>query len=350
MTQHTITYAVVGAGLIAERHVEAIQQAEHAELGGIFDLNPASAAELARKHRIPMVYASYEDLLNDPGIDAVTLATPTGTHMDVALPAAAAGKHILCEKPLDVNLEKADAIIDACDRNRVKLAAVFQSRFSGNVRRIKDALDRGCFGRLVLASAQVKWYRSQAYYDSAGWRGTWALDGGGALMNQGIHIIDLLLYLAGDVDTLSAYSGVLTHENIEVEDTICAALRFRSGALGVIEASTSCAPGFPRKLEISGEKGSVTLEGDTLTRWRFDEAAGDVPAPPECPDGQTLASGASDPGAVGSIGHRRQIEDLSLAILENREPFLTGREGRRAIALITGIYRSAATGAPVRVA
>jgi predicted dehydrogenase len=209
-------------------------------------------------------------------IDAVTVTTPSGVRADVAVAAAEAGKHVLCEKPLEVTTERADRIIRACDENGVTLGCVFQARTAANVQRIRDAFDAGRFGRLVLVDAQVPWFRTQEYYDSAAWRGTWKLDGGGALMNQSIHIIDLMLYFAGAPHSVYAFTDALTHTGIEVEDTAAAAIRFENGALGTITASTCCAPGFPRRLEIAGERGSVVLEDDRLTRWSFvDQDAGD---------------------------------------------------------------------------
>ncbi len=342
-----VKFAIIGTGMIAERHVKALNAAEYAEPAGVFDLNIARAREFAQANGNIKVYATFDELLADPAIDAVTIATPTGTHMDVAVQAARAGKHILCEKPLDINLEKADRIIQECQENNVILSSIFQARFSENVQRIKKALNNNRFGKLVLASAQVKWFRSQEYYDCTGWRGTWKMDGGGALMNQSIHLIDLLLYFAGEPLELSAYTGTLTHD-IEVEDTACASIKFKNGAMGVIEASTSCAPGFPRKLEISGEKGSVCLEGDEITRWQFSEEYPEDAAIRESGASGGLVSGASDPRAADFEGHRRQIEDLSLAVLQNREPSISGREGRKAIALIRAIYQSAETGQHVR--
>ena len=342
-----VKFAIIGTGMIAERHAKALKAAGHAELAGVFDLKMERARDFSKANDNIKVYAGFEELLEDVAIDAVTIATPTGAHMDVAVPVARAGKHILCEKPLDINLEKADRIIQECQANKVILSAVFQARFSENVRLIKEALDKGRFGKLILASAQVKWFRSQEYYDSAGWRGTWKMDGGGALMNQSIHLIDLLLYFAGEPLELSAYTGTLTH-NIEVEDTACASIKFKNGALGVIEASTSCAPGFPRKLELSGEKGSVILEGDAITRWQFSEDQPEDATIRESGLSGSLVSGASDPRAADFEGHRRQIEDLSLAVLQKREPSIPGSEGRRAIELICGIYRSAETKQPVR--
>ncbi len=340
-----IKFAIIGTGMIAERHAAALAEIPGAELYAVYDREIRRAEEFAKKYPVK-VYRTFDELLNDSQLVAVTIATPTGVHKEVAILCAEAGKHILCEKPLDVSLERADAIIAACDKNDVYLSAVFQSRFSNNVKLIKDAVDTGRFGRLVLCSAQVKWYRSQEYYDNAGWRGTWELDGGGALMNQSIHIVDLLLHLAGNPEMVHAFAGTLTHERLEVEDNVCVSIKFKNGALGVIEASTSCAPGFPRRLEISGEKGSVILEDDIITRWQFiDERVEDKTVP----FGKAgLKSGAGDPRGGSHEGHRRQLLDLIDAINHQRQLLIPGSEGRRALELICGIYESVETGQAVR--
>jgi predicted dehydrogenase len=342
-----IRFAIIGTGMIAERHAAALAEIPEAELYGVYDKNTRRAGEFAGKHQAK-AYKTFDELLDDPRLTAVTIAAPTGVHKEIAVPCAEAGKHILCEKPLDTTLAKADAIIAACNKNGVCLSAVFQARFSDKVKLIKEATETGRFGRLLLCSAQVKWYRSQEYYDSAGWRGTWALDGGGALMNQSIHIIDLLLYLAGEPEMVHAFTGTLTHERLEVEDTACASVKFKNGALGVIEASTSCAPGFPRRLEISGEKGSVVLEDDIITRWQFVDELPEDEIIRSGQSGAGLKSGAGDPRGGSHEGHRRQLLDLINAINNKRRPSIPGSEGRRAIELICGIYESAKTGKTVR--
>lgn len=342
-----IKFAIIGTGMIAERHVAALAEIPEAELYAVYDKNKCRAEKFAEKYSLK-IYGTFDELLKDSQLTAVTIATPTGVHKEVAVPCAEAGKHILCEKPLDINLEKADAIIDACDKNNVYLSAVFQARFSDQVKLIKDAIEAERFGRLVLCSAQVKWFRSQEYYDSADWRGTWDIDGGGALMNQSIHIIDLLLYLAGKPKMVHAFAGTMTHERLEVEDNACASIKFNNGALGVIEASTSCAPGFPRRLELAGEKGSVILEDDKIIRWQFVE---ELPEDKVIRSGQSsisLKSGANDPRGGSHEGHRRQLLDLIEAINNKKQPLIPGSEGRRAVELICGIYESVKTGKTVR--
>ena len=346
-----VKFGIIGTGAIAAKHAEAIQNAVNAELVAVFDLVADRAKAFADRFGV-RASSSFEEFLADPEVQAVTIATPTGIHGKVAVPAARAGKHILCEKPLDVTVEKADEIINACHAHGVILSAVFQSRFIQNVELIRQAIAAGRFGRIVLAGAQCKWFRTQEYYDSATWRGTWALDGGGALMNQSIHSIDLLLYLNGDVDEVVAHTAILSHSGIEVEDNAVAILKFKNGSLGTIEGSTSCAPGFPPRIEISGSKGSVVLEDRKIVRWQFtEEAPGDEEIrrtggyQENIPD-----NGFSNPMEIASEGHRRQIEDLASAILSGKhEVKLSGVEGRRAVALICAVYESARTGKPVKL-
>ena len=346
-----VRFGIIGTGAIAAMHAEALKDAKNAELVAVFDQVTERARQFAEKHNVRAV-DNFEEFLADPEIDAVTIATPTGIHGKVAVPAALAGKHLLCEKPLDVTIEKVDEIIAACDKTGVLMMSVFQSRFVKNVSLIKKAIDEGRFGKIVLASCQCKWFRTQEYYDSATWRGTWALDGGGALMNQSIHTIDLLQYLNGDVEEVTAATATLTHTGIEVEDNAVAIIKYKNGALGTIEGSTSCAPGFPRRVEISGSLGSVVLEDTKIVRWQFvNDEPGDEEIRKNGGFGEVVSGGgAGDPMAISSNGHRLQIELLSDAILKGKQNIeLDGREGRRAVALICSIYKSAETGKPVKV-
>ena len=255
------------------------------------------------------------------------------------------GKHVVVEKPIDVTLEKADALIDACERGRVHLAVSLQSRYLDAPRALKEAVEAGRLGRLTIASAYVKWYRSAEYYKSASWRGTLALDGGGALINQAIHTVDLLRWIAGPVIELSAYTGRLLHRNIEGEDTVAATLRFQNGALGVIEAGTSVFPGFKRRIEITGTEGTAVLEGDNIPTWALrDGSPNPLPAVAEVSDG------SANPMAIDCEGHRRVLEDFAQAIQENRAPVVDGRQGRQALELVIAVYRSATQGRRVSMA
>ena len=344
-----VRFGIIGTGVIAALHAEAIRALENAELVAVYDKVAERCCAFAEKYHIQAVN-DFDAFLSDKTIDAVTIATPTGLHAEVAIPAARAGKHVLCEKPLDVTLEKADAIIQECKKHGVVLSAVFQSRFAKNIQLLKKTVDEGRFGKIVLVSAQVKLFRSQEYYDSAAWRGTWALDGGGALMNQSIHTIDLLLYINGDPDEVFAYTGTLTHERIEVEDNACAVVKYKNGSMGVIEVSTSCAPGFPRRIEVSGSKGSVVMEDDQIVRWQFvDEQPEDAAIRSNGTISEGMKGGYGDPmDGVSHEGHRRQLADMVEAILMHKDPLLPGCEGRRAVQLICGIYESARTGKPVK--
>ena len=343
-----VKFGIIGTGAIATMHAKALEASTNAELVAVFDKVTERAEKFAEEYNVRTI-DDFDAFLADTEIEAVTVATPTGIHGMVALPAAKSGKHILCEKPLDVTLEKTDAIIDTCEDNDVVLGAVFQSRFSTAVQETKKAVDAGRFGKMVLANTQIHWFRSQEYYDSATWRGTWALDGGGALMNQSIHNIDLLLYLNGDPAEVFAYTDTLTHTGIEVEDNAVAVVKFKNGSLGTIEASTSCAPGFPRRLELSGSKGTVMLEDDCIKNWTFVEELPEDEAIRQAGlIGENMKGGSGDPMAINCEGHRRQIEDLAQAIISGKEAKLSGREGRRAVQLICGIYESAKTGKPIK--
>jgi len=277
------------------------------------------------------------------------LTTPSGTHAGLGTLAARAGKHVLCEKPLDISPRRVDELVAVCDENNVRLGAIFQARFGRGAVALKTAVDEGRFGKIAWASAYVPWFRSEAYYRSAGWRGTWDLDGGGALMNQSIHAIDLLLHLAGEVEEVSARCTRALHESLEVEDTAMAWLKFKNGALGVIQGSTACFPGEARRVELKGSTGSATLIDDRPTLWQFEnEQSGDDEVRSWSEETQ-IGGGASDPNAISIEGHRAQIEDFALAILEQREPAIPGRQGRRAVELICAIYESDKNGRIVRL-
>jgi predicted dehydrogenase len=282
-------------------------------------------------------------------VDAVCITSPSGAHGDPAIAAMRAGKHVLCEKPLEITPQRIDAMLACAAETGRILAAVFQSRFGQGAQTVKRAVEAGRFGRITLASAYIKWWRTQQYYDSGAWRGTWELDGGGALMNQGIHAIDLLQWLVGLPAEVKATTATLAHERIVVEDTAVAALRYANGALGVIEGATSAFPGWTKRIEICGDKGSVILEDDNLKFWQFET---DEPGDAEIRaggSGANIGGGAANPLAISTEGHRRQIEDLCGAIRENRQPAIAGRDARNAVALICAIYESAKSGQAARV-
>jgi predicted dehydrogenase len=252
---------------------------------------------------------------------------------------------VIVEKPLEITLERCDAIIQACDGAGVRLCAIFNSRFSEGSQLVKKTIDSGRFGALTLGDAYIKWYRTQAYYDSGGWRGTWALDGGGALMNQSIHAIDLLQYFMGPVKAVQAFTDTRAHERIEVEDVAVAALRFENGALGVIEGTTAAYPGLLKKVEISGSKGTVILEEEDIIKWAFDpELPEDTEIRQKFSTKRSGGGGASDPRAISHTNHRRQMENLVNAIETGTQQLVDGREGRKAVEIILAIYKSSQEG------
>lgn len=346
----TVGFGIVGCGMIAAFHVRAIQDLPDAKVVALHTSNRANAQKIADQVGGCAIYTDYAEFLKHPGLQIVNICTPSGAHLDPAVAAAAAGKHVVVEKPLEITLERCDAIIAACERAGVKLCTIFPSRFSPANIALKQAIDAGKFGRLTLGDAYVKWWRTQEYYDNGGWRGTWKLDGGGAYMNQAIHNVDLLNWLMGEVTEVSGFTGTLAHERIEVEDTGVAVVRFKNGALGVIEATTSAWPGMLKKTEIHGTQGSAIVEQDDVLLWKFD---------PETPEDQHTrdrfaqkiggGGGASDPKAISYQGHLRQLEDFVQAIQTGSKPLVDGAEGRKSVEIILAIYESSKTGQRVKL-
>jgi UDP-N-acetyl-2-amino-2-deoxyglucuronate dehydrogenase len=341
-------FGIIGCGMIAEFHTRAINEIEGARVVAAWSRNPANGAKIADLAGGCEIFDDLGAMLAQPGLDVVCVCTPSGAHMEPAVKAARAGKHVVVEKPLEITLPRCDAIIEACDSAGVRLCTIFPSRFTAANIRLKEAIDIGRFGRLTLGDTCVKWWRTQQYYDSGGWRGTWDLDGGGALMNQAIHNVDLLYWLMGDVAAITAMTATLAHARIEVEDTAVASLRFKNGALGTIEAATSAYPGLLKRTELHGDRGSARVEQDDITLWEFQEK---VPSDNEvyaAMAGQSgFKAGASDPRGITHIGHRDQLTDFLRAIDEGRAPLVDGREGRKSVEIIRAIYRSAETGAQV---
>lgn len=334
-----IGFGVIGCGMISKAHVFAIQNTADAALVGCCDASQEKAAQFAAEHGV-LAFDSVDAMLGSAAIDAVCLCTPSGLHAPHALAAIARGKHVAIEKPMALNLSDADRIIEAADRARTQVCVISQMRFSPAAQALRAALKKGAFGRLVSASLSMKYFRSPEYYAASPWRGTWAFDGGGALMNQGIHGVDMLRYLAGPVSRVSAIARTQTRP-IETEDSVVALLDFESGALGTLEASTTAYPGYPRRLEICGDLGSAILEENALLRW-------DVPGePPDLPIGNTAQKSASDPRAIGQDSHLLQIGNFVDAI-SGRSPLLVdAREGRKPLEIITAVYASAASGKTV---
>ncbi len=344
-----IRFGIIGGGMIGPFHAEAISQLDDAELIGVATTREKTAKPFAERFGVKAWYTDYHKLLQRDDIDVVNICTPPFLHEEMTIAAVKEGKHVLVEKPIAINLREADRMIEACEKAGVKLGVIFQSRFKRNVKRIKEAIDKGDFGKLVVGDAYVKWFRTQEYYDSAAWRGTWDKEGGGALINQAIHTIDLLQWFMGEVDTLYAFIDTAIHR-IEVEDVAVAALRFKSGAMGVIEGSTAIYPGLPRKLEIHGEKGTVIFEGDEIKLWNFigqEKEKKEEEKVREFKD-KKLGDTSLDPTHHSIENHKLQIKDFVEAVREDREPLVNGLEGRKALEIIRAIYKSAKAGRAVK--
>jgi predicted dehydrogenase len=337
---------IVGCGMVADFHAQAITAMRGGHLVGVFSRQQANARRVADRYGCA-AYTDYPAFLADPALDIVVIATPSGAHLEPAEQAARAGKHVVCEKPLEVTLERVDRMMRVCRDNRVMLAGIFQRRFLEATQQFKKAVAAGRLGRISLADAYIKWYRTQAYYDSGAWRGTWKLDGGGALINQSIHTIDLLYYLAGDVEWVCGFADRRLHTRMETEDNAVAVLKFKNGALGVIEGSTACySPyGNPAEVHMSGEGGSIFMQDNSFTVWEFrhkrpaDKKIREKFAPAGKP-----GAGAADPAAIDFVPHQRAFEDVVRALKKGTAPMVDGAEARKSIEIILAIYRSALTG------
>jgi len=337
-------FGIVGTGMIAGFHAKAIEAIDGAKLVGGFDQVPDRAAKFAEDQGCN-AYSDLDEMLANPDIDIITICTPSGAHRDPAVAAAKAGKHVLVEKPLEITLQRCDDIINACAENNVQLGAILPSRFTPANLALKDAIDSGRFGRLTLGDTYVKWWRTQEYYDSGGWRGTWALDGGGAYMNQAIHNVDLLRWFMGDVEQVCGLTATLAHERIEVEDVGTAIVKFKNGAVGTLEATTAVYPGLLKKTEIHGTEGSVIVEQDDVLVWDFKNAKPeDEKIRQEFGKTSSNSGGASDPSAISFEPHQKQFEEFITALKEGRTPKIDGLEGRKSVEIILAIYQSSWTG------
>jgi UDP-N-acetyl-2-amino-2-deoxyglucuronate dehydrogenase len=334
---------ILGGGNISETHARAAQGIPGVDVVAVHGQNHDRSARLAQQFAAT-AYTDLDRFLAHRPMDIVAIGSPSGVHADQGIAAARRGLHVLVEKPIDITTVKADALIEAADAAGVKLGVFFQDRMRPAVVEIKRRLEGGDLGAPVLISGHVKWYRPPEYYGASRWRGTWALDGGGALMNQAIHTVDLMLWLFGPVARVSAATATRLHP-IEVEDTAAAVFEFASGALGVIEAGTSISPGYPRRLEVTGSQGTVVLEHDRLSRIDLrnqtgDAGAGSVKDPVES---------ASSPVVSDASAHQRVIEDFIRAIETGGTPACDGREGRRSVELVQAIYASARAHRPVEL-
>ena len=337
----TIGFGILGCGMIASYHAEAISHISGARLVGAFDASPATCESFCGPRGI-QPFSSAESLFQSPEIQAVCICLPSGLHKAYALHAAARGKHFILEKPMALNCEDCDEIISACDTFKVKGAVISQLRCSEAVSQMRRAVEQGWLGRVVTGDIYMKYHRDKSYYTSSPWKGTRKMDGGGALMNQGIHGVDVLQYIMGPVRRVSALSKTLVH-SIETEDTLSALLEYENGALGVIQATTSVYPGFGRKIEICGSEGSITACEDAIVSCAFSRP--DVPL--KQTEGGPLLDAGSRPDSIDCSGHVTQLADFVDFIRTGSTPLVDVREGKKPVALICSIYESARLGKPV---
>jgi UDP-N-acetyl-2-amino-2-deoxyglucuronate dehydrogenase len=343
-------FGIAGTGVIAAIHAEAIALIPDARLVAVTDVADGAAAAFAAAHG-GKAEPDLGALLARGDIEVVCVCVPSGLHARVGVLAAKAGKHLVVEKPIDVSLDAADRLIEAAQAAGVALTVISQHRFDAGLVELTRLLGERALGRLVLGEASTKWYRSQAYYDSAAWRGTHAMDGG-SLMNQGIHYVDLLRWCMGPATEVMAVCSTQAHQ-MEAEDTALAIVRFSSGAVGTILSSTAAFPGFPQRLEITGTKGTVTVEDGQIVRQAF--GAGARPATAAVA-GSGARAGPASPAAVGSdpaamdvASHAAQIADLLAAVDSGRQPAVSGQSAREALEIVCAVYESARTGRPVRM-
>ena len=339
-----IHIGIIGGGNISETHARAAREMDSVEIAAIHGSNRKKTARLAHAYG-GTVYDNLPAFLAHKPMRIVLIGSPSGLHAEQGIAAARCGLHVLTEKPIDITTERADALIAECDRFRVKLGVFFQDRVTPGIRKLKELVDTGKLGKPILVSGRVKWYRPPEYYSSTHWRGTGALDGGGALMNQGVHTVDLLLWLMGDVERVSARATTALHK-IEVEDTVVATLEFANGAIGTLEAATSVYPGYRRRVELTGSEGTIILEQDRIVAADLHTPLAERFEPIE----ETGNSAASSPIVSDVSGHRRILEDFLRAIETGTRPVCDGREGRRSVEVVQAIYESSRTGRPVILA
>jgi len=332
---------IIGGGGISDTHARAAREIDGVELAAFYGDNFEKTAELSERYGAT-VYRDYESFLNHRPMDLVIIGSPSALHAEQGIAAARRGLHVLTEKPIDVTTAQADALIDECEQAKVRLGVCFQDRVTPDIVRLKQLIDAGRVGKPIVCSGYVKWYRPPEYYANSRWRGRRALDGGGALMNQGVHTVDLLLWLMGDVERVYARTLTALHE-IEVEDTVVATLEFRNGAVGTIEAGTSIYPGYQRRVEVSGSEGTIVLEHDRIVKADLR-----TPDPTLVTQGESNANASASSPIVSDVsGHRRLIEDFLRSIETGGRPICDGREGRRSVELIEAIYESSRKGLPV---
>lgn len=335
-----VRFGIIGTGVggnFCANGIALIANSGIVELTAVTSRREERAKEFASKWGLKQWYTDYRRMLTEAPVDAVIISTPHSQHYPMALDAIEANKHVLIDKPMAISLKEADEIIREAERKGVKLGVNLQSRFDPTIKKVKEAADDGIFGRLILGEAVIEWFRTKEYYENSAWRGRWSTEGGGVLINQAIHTIDLLLWIMGSPKCLWAQMGTFAHR-IEVEDLAAAIIRFENGAIGIIQGSTAIYPGLPTRLEIHGTKGTAIIEGERLKRWSIIGGEDIVSEAPK----EGLKSWAK-PEIVPATNHAALIKDFAEAILENRKPAVDGVEGRKSLKVIMAIYKSGRT-------
>lgn len=336
-----LKFGIIGCGRIAPKHAESIVALEEAQLIGVCDIIPQRADEFSEKYG-GQAYYDYREMLANPEIEVVNIATPNGSHCEIGVAAARAGKHVIVEKPIGMNIGEANRLINACEEAGVTLAVCHQNRFNESVKKVRSAFEEGRFGKLTHANATVRWNRNQDYYRQASWRGTWAEDGG-CLMTQAIHNIDLLQWFMGPVESVCAYTATRLRD-IETEDVAVAVLKFKNGALGLIEAANTIYPtNLEETLNIFGETGTAVIGGTAVNRietWRFGNSEEEK---------AVLAAQEADPPNVYGFGHRELIYNVIRAIQTGSKPLVDGYEGKKALEIIMAVHKSSFSGRPVEL-
>jgi UDP-N-acetyl-2-amino-2-deoxyglucuronate dehydrogenase len=359
-----IRFGIVGCGAIGPTHAGALLQMADVELVAVADLISDRALATAAKFSAPRIYRDQRQLLTDPDIDVVCLCTPSGMHGEGAVAAMTAGKHVVVEKPMEISVAACDHMIAVQETTGRTMTIISQHRFDAASVLVKDLIQSGKLGKIILATADVKWWRAQEYYDEGDWRGTWALDGGGAVMNQGVHTLDLLQWFAGEVESVFAHTRTAAHERIEVEDAAVATLTFKNGAIGTYVASTAVYDGLPARIDIFGTEGTAILEGDRIKQVKL--KSGQVYAGEQAAEHAIQVAGGGTASVVDHAGnrkhvatapakealvwgdaHRAQLEDFVCALRTGRKPLIDGSAGRSAVLAIRGLYESARSGKPV---
>ena len=342
-------YAVLGLG-IGKAHAEAAAASENAELVAVCDIDEAKLAKFAESYPETTLYRDFEELLKDKNIDIISICLPSAMHADFAVRAMEAGKHVLVEKPLDITYERAMLIEEARLRTGMTAGVVHQNRFNLNMYPIKDAIDSGRLGRLILGTFAVKWYREQSYYDRGGWRGTWEMDGGGSLMNQAVHTVDLMHWLMGDIESVTSTMSINNHK-IQTEDLTASLIKFKSGATATFVSTTCAYPGISTEIMLYGTDGSIEADADMIKTWKMRDPLDDMDEDDEeqmmierYGHGNRQAA-KSEPEKL--YGHRHVVEDMILAVRDGRAPEVTPAEAAYSVRIVNAIYESAKTGKPV---